>query len=161
MTPGALRAHDRQDVLAGHDGAAQVDGGDAVECVLGDLVERRVAAGDAHADIVVQDVDAAPALPRGLDHRRQRRLAGDVGLKRHALAARLPRHGGGLLGGGEIVVDREHLGAFLREAQHRGAAIAHALPRRLAGAHHDGDLVLETHVATSRVCCQIGSTCGR
>ena len=119
--------------------------------VLGDLVERRVAAGDAHADIVVQDVDAAPALPRGLDHRRQRRLLGDVGLERDAVPAGLPRHRGRLLGGGEIVVDGEHLGAFLREAQHRGAAVAHALARRLAGAHHDGDLVLETHGETSNV----------
>ncbi len=60
MTPRALHAHQRQNVLAGHDGAAQVDGGDAVECRLSDLVERRVPAGDAYADIVVEDVDAAP-----------------------------------------------------------------------------------------------------
>ena len=45
---------------------------DAVERLLGDLVERRVAAGDAHAHIVVQDVDAAPALARGRDHLGQR-----------------------------------------------------------------------------------------
>jgi len=45
----------------------------------------------------------------------------------------------------EFVVDGEHLGAFLREAQDRGAAVAHALARRLAGAHHDRDLILETH----------------
>ena len=37
---------------------------DAVERLLGDLGERLVAAGDADADIVVQDVDAAPALDR-------------------------------------------------------------------------------------------------
>ena len=72
-------------------------------------------------------------------------LAGDVGREGHALAARLLDHGDGLLGGAEIVVDREHLGALLREAQHGGAAVAHALAGRLAGADHDGDLVFETH----------------
>ena len=93
----------------------------------------------------MQNVDAAPALARGLDHLGQRRLAGDIGRVGHALAARLLDHGDGLLGGAEIVVDREHLGAFLREAQHGGAAVAHALAGRLAGADHDGDLVFETH----------------
>src|SRR4051794_32764055 len=42
-------------------------------------------------------------------------------------------------------VDREHLGAFLRETQNRGAAVAQPLARRLTGADHDRDLVLETH----------------
>ena len=51
---------------------------------------------------------------------------GDVGLERNALAARLPRHRDGILGGGKIVVNGQHFGAFLREAQHRGAAVAHA-----------------------------------
>src|SRR5262245_25577432 len=46
----------------------------------------------------------------------------------------------------EVVVDGEHLGSLLHETQHGGAAVAQALARRLAGAHHDGDLVLETHV---------------
>jgi hypothetical protein len=141
----ALRAHHRQDVLAGHDGAAQVDGRDAVECRLGDLGERRVAAGDAHADIVVQHIDAAPTLPCSLDHRRERRLLGDVSLKRNAFPARLARHGHRFLGGGKIVVDGEHLRSLLSEAQHGGAAVADALARRLASADNDGDLVFETH----------------
>jgi len=59
----------------------------------------------------------------------------------------LTRYGGGFLGGGEVVVDGEHLGALLGEPQHRGAAVAHPLAWRLAGAHDDGDLVLETHAA--------------
>ena len=79
-------------------------------------VERRVAAGDAHTDIVVQDVDAAPALLRGLGHRGERRLLGDVGLERHAFSARLPRHRHRFLGGGEVVVDGQHLGALLGES---------------------------------------------
>src|SRR5262249_519490 len=87
----------------------------------------------------------APAPARGLDHGREGRLLGDVGREREAFSARLSRHHGGLLGGGKIVVDGEHLGALLNEPQHRGAAIAHALARRLTAAHHDGDLVLEPH----------------
>ena len=109
-------------------------------------VGRRVAAGDAHADVVVQDVDAAEAALRVRDGGGERRLFGDVGLERRAFAgAALPDHGRGLLGGGKPVVDREHLRAFLREAQHGGAAIAHALAGRLPGADDDGGFVLETH----------------
>ena len=74
----------------------------------------------------------------------------DVGLERDAVAARLPTICDRFLGRGEIVVDGEHLGAFLREAQHGGAAIAHALAGRLAGADDDGDLVLETHAASAK-----------
>ena len=143
----ALRAHRRQHMLGGHDGAAQVDGGDAVEGGFGEFVERRVAAGDAQADIVVQNIDAAPALPRRLDHRLERRLAGHVSFERGAFAAaaRLPRHRRRLLGGGEIVVDGQDLGALLGKPQNRGAAIAHPLAPRLPGADHDGDFVFETH----------------
>jgi len=141
----ALHAHERQDMLAGHDSAAQVDGGDEVERGLGDLVERRVAAGNADADVVVQDIDAAPTPPRGLDHCRERRLLGDVCFECNAFAARLSRHGDRLLGGGEVVVHRQHPGALLRETHNRGAAVADALAGRLTGAHHNGDLVLQTH----------------
>ena len=146
MTPERCARIGGKHVLGGHDGAAQVDGGDAVEGGFGEFVKRRVAAGEAQADIVVQDIDAAPTLPRRLDHRLERRLAGHVGFERDAFAARLPRHRRRFLGGGEIVVDGQHLGALLREPQNRGAAVAHALARRLTGADHDGDLVLKTHV---------------
>ena len=115
-------------------------------------VERRVAAGDAHTDIVVQDVDAAPALLRGVGHRRERRLLGDVGLERHAFSGRLPRHRDRFLGGGEVVVDGQNFGALLGKTHHGGAAIAHAFARRLAGADHDSDLVLETHVNVNLGC---------
>jgi len=82
----------------------------------------------------VQDIDAAPALPRRLDHRLERRLAGHVGFEGDAFAARLPRHRRRFLGGGEIIVDGQNLGALLHEPQNRGAAIAHSLARRLPGA---------------------------
>jgi hypothetical protein len=111
-------------VLTGHDGAAQVDGRDAVECRLGDLVKRRVPAGNAHADIVVEDVDAPPALSCRLDHRHERRLDSDVRLECNAFSARLSRQGDRLLGGGEIVIDCQHVRAFLGETQNRGATVA-------------------------------------
>jgi hypothetical protein len=46
---------------------------------------------------------------------------------------------------------RRHAGALLREAQAGGAAIADAFAGRLPGADHDGDLVLETYGAESRL----------
>ena len=99
---------------------------DAVERLLGDLVERRVAAGDAHADIVVEDVDAAPALAAPPRPSRRAPLPRDVGRKCRALAARLPAMVMVSSADAQIIVDREHFGAFLRKAQHRGAAVAHA-----------------------------------
>jgi hypothetical protein len=145
ITP--LRAHDRDDVLAGHHRAAQVDRADAVERRLGDLLGRRVAAGDAHPHIVVQDVDAAEAAARFRHGGGERRLPGDVGLPGHAFAgaALLRDHGRGLRGGCKAVVDREHPRAFLGEAQHGGAAIAHALAGRLPGADDNSGFALETH----------------
>ena len=139
-------AHHRHHVLAGHDRAAQIDGGDAVERRLGDLVERRVAAGDTHTHVVVKHVDAAPTLPCGLHHRRERLLLGNVRLECHAFSPRLSRHRDCFLGGSKVAVDGQHLCPLLDEAHHRGAPVAHAFARRLAGADHDGDLVPETHM---------------
>ena len=125
-------------MLASHDGAAQVDGGDAVERNLGDLVEWRVAAGDTHPDIVVKNVDSPPTPLCGLDHCREGRLLGNISLERDAFSA---RHRDRFVGRGKIVVDGHHLGAFLSETQNRGTAIAQSLARRLARAYDDGDLV--------------------
>jgi hypothetical protein len=111
-------------MLTGHDGAAQIDSSDAIECSLGDLVKRRIPAGNTHADIVVEDVDAPPTTTRRLDHRHERRLDSNIGFKCDAFSACLSRYGDCLLGGGEIDVDCQHLGAFLHETQNRGAAVA-------------------------------------
>ena len=46
----------------------------------------------------------------------------------------------------KVAVDGQHLRPLLDEAHHRGAPVAHAFARRLAGADHDGDLVPETHM---------------
>src|SRR5215475_13017736 len=55
-----LLAHDRDHLRAGEDAALEIDRHAAVERLLGDLVELGIAARQRHADIVVQDVDAAP-----------------------------------------------------------------------------------------------------
>ena len=136
-------------MLASHDRATKVDGHDAVECRLGNFGKRRVAAGNADPHIIMEHVDAAPASTRVVGHSRERRLFGNVRLEGDAVpggSAGLPRHCNRFLGRGELVVDGEHLGPFLNEAKHRRTAIAHALARRLAGAHHNGDFVLKTHV---------------
>src|SRR5262249_10941975 len=105
----------------------------------------------------VQHVDTAPPPPRGIGHRRERRVFGHVRLERDAIpgaAAGLPRHCDRFLGGGEIVVDGEHLGPFLNEPKHGRATVAHALARRLACPHHDGDFVLKTHWEPSTLTCR-------
>src|SRR5262249_18266505 len=82
---------------------------------------------------------------------------GHVRLERDAIpgaAAGLPRHCDRFLGGGEIVVDGEHLGAFLNEPKHGRATVAHALARRLACANHDGDFVLKAHWEPPTVTCR-------
>src|ERR1700758_4399019 len=137
-------------MFASHDGAAQVDGRDAVECSLSDLVERRVPAGDADADIVVKNVDSSPTPLRGLGHRRESCLFGNVRFERDAFSTRLSRHRDGFLGGGKIVIDGHHPGAFLSEAQNRSAAVAQSLARRLTSTDDDGDLVFEAHADLGR-----------
>ena len=86
MTPGLLRAHYRQHVFAGHHHAAQVDADDAVEGFFADRFRRRVAAGKRNADVVMQDVDAAPRLLRVRDHVLHRRLARHIGREGLAFA---------------------------------------------------------------------------
>jgi hypothetical protein len=72
----------------------------------------------------VENVDAAPTSSRRLDHRHECRLDSDVRFECDAFSARLSRYGDCLLGGGEIVIDCQHLCAFLGETQNRGAAVA-------------------------------------
>ena len=141
----ALRAHQRHDVLAGHHCAAQVDRHHAIKGFLGDLGERLVAPRDAHPDVVVQDVDPAPALARGAYHGGQRGLARHVGFEGAAVAARLARQRHRLLGRSKVAIRCHHSCAFAGKAQHRGTAVAHALALALAGADHDRDLVLQAH----------------
>src|SRR5215471_15650768 len=144
-------------MLASHNRAAQVDGGDAVESSFGDLVEWRISADDTYADIIVKNVDSPPTPLCSLDHCRECHLLGNISLEGDAFSAPLSRHRGCFLGGGKIVVDCHHLGALLGEAQSRGATIAQSLAWRLACADDEGDLVLQAHVDLGRK--QFGSLC--
>ena len=132
-------------MLARHDRAAQIDCRDAVESLLAQFLDRLVAAADADPDIVVQDVNAAPAPDRRRHRGGEIRLARYISLKGDAFAAFLHGQRGGLLGRGEIAVDGEDAGALLREPQHRGAAIADPLAGALPGPDDDRDLSLKTH----------------
>ena len=49
-------------------------------------------------------------------------LVGNLRFERKAFATRLSCHCDRFLGGGEVVVDCQHLGAFLCKAQNRGTA---------------------------------------
>ena len=124
IEPDALLAHDRQHVLAGHDGAAQVDGVDAVEGVLRDLGRDGIAAGQADADVVVQDVDAAPQLHGLGDGGLQRRLLRDVGLEGHACAALLGDQRRRLLGR----VEAWSTASTLAPSRANTSAVARPLP---------------------------------
>ena len=132
-------------MLAGHDGAAQVDGRDAVEGGFRDLERAGVAAGKADAHVVVQDVDAAPAFLGFGDRRLQRGFLGHVGLEGDAFAAILRDDRCGLLGRLQVDIDGQDLGAVAREHQCRGPTVAQSLAGALAGADDDGDLVREAH----------------
>jgi hypothetical protein len=81
----------------------------------------------------------------GLDHRRKSGLVGDVRFEGQTFATRLLCHCDGLLSGGKIVVNCQHLGAFPCKAQNRGTAVAQPFARRLTGAYYNGDLILQTH----------------
>jgi hypothetical protein len=140
-----LPPHDRQRVLAGHDRAPQIDRRDPVVSFLGQFLDRLVAAADADPDIVVQNVDAAPALERRRHGRGQGRLARYISRKGYAFAAFLGRQRCRLFGRGEIAVDGEDAGALLREPQHRGAAVADAFAGALPGTNDDRDLSFEAH----------------
>ena len=135
-----MLSHDRDDVLAGHDGAAQIDSADAVEGFFREVEQRRIATGDADTDIVMQNVDAAPALLRRRYGGGKRCFLSDVGFEGDAFAAFLLDHRHGLLGRSKIAIDSHDLGTFLRESQHRGTAIAHPFARPLPGADDDGSL---------------------
>ena len=87
MAPLLLFAHDRDHVLGGEDAALEVDRDAAVERLLGDVEQFGVAARQADADIVVQDIDAAPAAMRIRHHRLDVGIFGDVGLEGYRRAA--------------------------------------------------------------------------
>ena len=135
-------------MLGGEDAALEVDRHAAVERFFGDVEQFGIAAGEADADIVVQDVDAAPAAMRFSDHGFDVGIPGDVGLERHRRASLGRDQVGCLLRGCEIVIHAQHFRALAREGQCGGTAIAHAFARALAGADNDGDPIFQAHVSS-------------
>src|SRR5271169_2934566 len=107
---------------------------------------------NADPDIVVQDINAAPARPSRLHRGGERLFLGHVGGEGYALAT-LRRHRRGLLGGGDKPVDGQDSGAFLREAERRRTAVPDPLTGALPGPNDYSDLAFETHGSTPRNRC--------
>jgi len=105
-----------------------------------------VAAGKADADIVVQDVDPAPARLGVGHHRLDLAFTSHVGLECDRGPAFRGDHLDSLLCGSEITIDAQHGRTFARKGDRGGAAVAHAFAGTLAGTHHDGDTVFQAHV---------------
>jgi hypothetical protein len=72
----------------------------------------------------------------------------DVGLESHRRAPVGGDHVDRLLGRCEVVIHAQHLGAFAREGEGGGAAVAHAFARALAGADDDGNAIFQAHVTS-------------
>jgi len=96
-------------------------------------------------DIVVQDVDAAPAAARLGDRNGECFLVGHVGREGHAFAALFRGHRRGLLGRGDHPVDCQHLGALLCKAQGGRPPVTHTFAGTLPGADDNRDFSFETH----------------
>ena len=79
---------------------------------VGPMDQLGIAAGDADADIVVQDVDAAPAGVRIFHHGLELGVAGDVGLEGRRGAAFFADHVDGFPGRIEMVIHAQHAGAL-------------------------------------------------
>jgi hypothetical protein len=94
----------------------------------------------------MQDIDAAPAPLRIGHHRLEVGALGDVGLERRRDAFLGGDHIDRLLGGGQIVIDAQDLGAFARKGQRGGAAVADAFAGALSGADDDGDTIFQAHL---------------
>jgi len=117
-----LVAHDRDRVFRGKDAALEIDRDAAIDRLLGNVGKLGVAAGEADADIVVQDVDAAPAAVRVGDHGLDLGLLGDVGLEGYRRAALGGDHVDRFLRGFDVAIHTQHA----REGKRRGAAVADA-----------------------------------
>jgi hypothetical protein len=93
----------------------------------------------------VQNVDAPPAGPSGLNRLGESLLASDVGFKGHTLAALFYCHRDRLLCRSDRPIDGQDFGAFASETERRRAPVADPLARALAGTDDDGDLAFQTH----------------
>src|SRR4030095_3734612 len=101
--------------------------------------------GDAYAEFVMQNIDAAPALVRGNYGGSERRFFRDVSLEGDAFAARLIDHRRRFFRRAKVTVDSHDLRTLLRKSQHRGAAITHTFAGTLPGTDDDGRFSFYTH----------------
>jgi hypothetical protein len=106
-------------------------------------VELGVPARQAHADVVVQDVQRAPALPCGPHRCLQVGFPRDVSRDCRAVEAFLPDQRCGLFSRFQGPVDREDMRAFAREPHGGGAPIADAFAGTLPGSDDDRYLALQ------------------
>ena len=97
---------------------------------LGLLVDHAAAAADA--DIVVEEVEPAPAIDRGVDQPLAVGLLGHVAGMRGGMAALGLDHLDGAFGELHVEVGHQHLGAGARQQDRRGAAVADAVAGRAA-----------------------------
>jgi hypothetical protein len=119
-----------------------------VERGFGDRKQFSVAAGETDTDIIVEDVEAAPAARRFLHHRLEVAFSGDVGFKGNGLAAFGFDQADGFPRGRQIAIHAQHASAFARKGDRGGAAIAHAFAGALAGADHDCRTIFQPHVVS-------------
>jgi len=132
-------------VLACHDRAAQIDPADPVERLLRQLVEGLVSAPDADSDIIVQNVDAAPARLGCAYRGCQRAFIGHIGFERNAFSPLRRRHCGALLRRADYSVDGEDACTLLCKPRRCCTTVADPLARALPGADDHRDLAFEAH----------------
>ena len=142
---GTLLAHDGDDILAGHDGSPEVNGGAPVEYLFGEIEQCRVTAAEADADVVMQNINLTPSFMGRGNRRSQRRASGHIRLEGEAISPVLSNHRCRLLGRGEVAVDGHDPGAFLGKSQGGRPPIAECFAGTLTGADNDGRLPFQTH----------------
>jgi hypothetical protein len=145
----ALRAHDRQHAFAREHHAAQVDRRDAIERIGRDVLDRRIAAREADADVVVQDIDASPRGVTIRHHARNRGLVGDIGKPGARNTTLGFDHRNRVARRFDAVIRNPDLGAFTREFDRRCTPVADRLAGCLSSADDDGDFVLQQHGRSS------------
>ena len=111
--------------------------------LLGVLVDDAAAAADA--DIVVEEVEPAPAVDGGLDQPLAFGLNGDVAGQRRSAATLGLDHFDRSPGKPRIEIGHHHLGTGPRQQDRRGPAVADTIPRGAATAD-DRDLVSQASV---------------
>ena len=128
--------HRRDRVLGQQEHGLDVDLHDPA-VFLGLLVDHAAAAADA--DIVVEEIEPAPAVDRGVDQPLAIGFLGDVAGMRGGCAALGLDHLDRAFGELEVEVGHQHFCAGARQQDRRSAAVADAVARR-AAARHDRDL---------------------